>query len=387
MIIKRDILAKIKPFLSSPEAIVITGMRRVGKTTVLKSIYDSLPGKNKLFLDLENPINQKYFEVDNYDTIIDSWQALGIDPKRQSYVFLDEIQLVKNIPSVLKYLGDHYQIKFFLSGSASFYLKNLFSESMAGRKHIFEMWPLNFGEFLRLKQAHLTVPTGAVGESLFSEFSRYYNEFVMYGGFPGVVAKDTAAEKKAALEEIFSSYFQLEVLQLSDFRKTKVVRDLLLLLMQRVGSKLDIQKLASELGVARSTVAEYIYFFEQTYFVHLVYPYSRNRDTEIRATPKFYVCDSGLARHFSTIDEGRLFEQNICCALRQRGEVQYYQRKNGREIDFIADKKKAYEVKLSPTGRDMERLNSLAKELGLDEAEIVSKKMVTRPGVTYGFLL
>lgn len=90
--------------VESPEAIIMTGMRRVGKTTLLKQIYESLPTDNKIFLDLENPLNRKYFESGNYDEIAYELRNLGIDDKTRPAIFLDEIQFAKSVPSVVKYL-------------------------------------------------------------------------------------------------------------------------------------------------------------------------------------------------------------------------------------------------------------------------------------------
>src|SRR5690606_1084425 len=118
-------------------------------TTVLKQIYAEITSPYKLYLDLENVLNQKYFENENYDAIFKTFCNLtGASPGDKIYLFLDEIQKIKNLPSVIKYLGDNYRFKFFLTGSVSFYLKNLFSESMAGRKFLFELTPLTFKEFL-----------------------------------------------------------------------------------------------------------------------------------------------------------------------------------------------------------------------------------------------
>ncbi len=117
----------------------LTGMRRTGKTTLLNHIFGSIESQNKIFLDLENPINRKYFEEENYERIKKSFEFMGIDFETRAYIFLDEIQFVKNLPSIAKYLIDHYRVKFILTGSASFYMKNLFTESLAGRKYIFEL--------------------------------------------------------------------------------------------------------------------------------------------------------------------------------------------------------------------------------------------------------
>lgn len=374
--INRDLYSEMKPYLRSREALVITGMRRTGKTTLLHSIYDEVESGNKLFLDLENPFNQKYFEEEDYEQLIVTFQKMGLNCQKKAYVFLDEIQFVKNLPSVVKYLHDHYDIKFFLTGSSSFYLRNLFTESMAGRKFIFELYPLNFREFLRFKEPRFIYPEKheSVTSVTHGTMLRYYEEYLHFGGFPGVVTKEAPEEKKKALEDIFSAYFQLEVVQLSDFRKTKVMRDLIFLLMQRSGSRLDVTKIASELEVNRRTIEDYLVFLEATYFIHLIRPFSTGKDVEIRGAEKVYICDSGLLNHLAPVAEGVLFENNVFQLLRSQGEIHYYQRKSGGEIDFILDKKTAYEVKLKPSVSDLKKLEQLCRELKLKNFYLIAKK-------------
>jgi hypothetical protein len=373
MIIEREIYKEIKAVVDSPEAVVITGMRRVGKTTLLRYIMERIESKNKVFLDLENPANRKYFEEENYEKIFDNLRFLGLSSEGKGYVFLDEAQFVKNLPSVVKYLLDHHGIKFFVSGSSSFYLKNLFSESLSGRKYIFELYPLCFKEFLAIRNSDVKIPE-EMTSAVFDELSRYYDEYILYGGFPGVVQKENIAEKKMMLQDIFSAYFQLEIAQLSEFKKPNVVRDLILLLIERTGSRIDVQKLSKELGVARQTVAGYLSFLEDTYFISLVRPFSKNRDSEIRVASKFYLCDTGLINEFSKMPEGRLFENAVFLALRQKGEVNYFQRKSGVEIDFIFQKRKAYEVKTSAREEDVKKLKTLSEDIGINEYSIISRR-------------
>ncbi len=389
MIIQRDIYTNIEPYLDSPEAIVVTGMRRTGKTTLLKFIYKKINSENKLFIDLENPLNQKYFEEEDYEKIKFNFEVKGLNFSQKAYVFLDEIQFVKNMPQVVKYLFDHYKIKFFLTGSSSFYLKNLFSESLVGRKYIFELFPLNFKEFLLLKKEKLVIPAKnqKISKTIFNTFSKLYEEYIKFGGFPGVVAKKDFSEKKMALDDVFSSYFQLEVIQLGDYKKTSVMRDLMLLLMQRIGSKLDIQKIASELGVSRPTIYDYLAFLEGTYFIKLINPYSKSKDTEIRGSEKVYLCDSGLANNSAQISEGALFENNVFQLLRPRGEINYYQKKSGAEIDFILDKKESFEVKIQPYEQDLKKLKRISKELKIKKTQLVSKNYTDLESISYGFNL
>jgi len=386
----RLILKRIRPYLNSPEAIIITGMRRTGKTTVLSFLYDQTESRNKIFIDFENPLNRKYFEERDYERIKKNLEFLGVNFDEKSYIFCDEIQFVKNFPSVAKYFIDHYKVKFFLTSSASFYLKNLFTESLAGRKYIFELYPLTFHEFLIFKGSNLKIPEKPqdVTFSIFETLSPLYEEYILFGGFPGVVLKASLEEKKKALEEIFTSFFQLEVVQLGDFRKNDIVRDLILLLMQRVGSRLDIQKLSRELGISRATLTNYLSFLEGTYFIKTIRPFSKGKDVEIRKMPKLYIIDSGIANHFARLDTGVLFENNVFQSLLVNGEtINYYRRKSGGEIDFILNREKAYEVKINPQESDIKKLKELSKSLNLKEYKIVSKTYSSLEGVIYGFML
>ena len=382
---KRKLFNQLVARIDVPEAIVVTGMRRVGKTTLLKQVYGSINSENKIFLDLENPVNQKYFEEINYEAIKYKFQTLGIDISQKSFIFLDEIQNVSNLPSVVKYLADHYQIKFFLTGSSSFYLKNLFSESLAGRKVIYELFPLDFEEFLLLKESKIIVPE-MIGKSIYQTLIPLYKEYIEFGGFPGVVMKTSLEEKREALMDIFSAYFNKEVLNIGGFRNNQAVRDLILLLISRVGSKIDVQKLSTELGITRVTLMEYLAFLEGTYFISLISPYSTNKDTEIRLAKKVYLCDSGLVNSIQNIPFGSLFENTVYNQLRIKGGINYYQRKSGVEIDFILKKQTAYEVKTKATFFDKLKLHRLDKELKLKTDNMVSFEYSDIKTV-YGFQL
>lgn len=391
MLIERKLFRQIRPYLDSKEAVIVTGMRRTGKTSLLRFIYERISSVNKIFLDLENPINQKYFQATNYETIKSSLEFLGLDFNKKAYLFLDEIQLVKQLPQVVKYLADHYNLKCLLTGSASFYLKNLFTQSLAGRKYLFELFPLDFEEFLVFKKGGIRLPEDPqrITRPIFEAVSPLYDEYLYFGGFPEVALKESIEEKKKSLEDIFTSYFQLEILRLADFRKNEAIRDLILLLTQRTGSKLDIQKLSSELGVSRVTLREYLGFLEGTYFIKTVRPFTKNRDLEIRKMPKVYLCDSGLLNQLARVSEGSLFENNVFQNLKMRGELNYYQRKSGVELDFILNKRIAIEVKLTPAQQDIKRLARLSRELGLKEYKLISKNycpaLAGKKGIGFAF--
>ena len=192
--------------LDTREALVITGARQSGKTTTLNWLMEQIESKNKLFLDLTLESTLALFEEYDAEGIAHVLKARGLDLLDRAYVAIDEIQSSEKIPVIVKYLIDHYNIKFFLTGSSAFYLKNQFSESLAGRKLIFEIFPLSFQEFLDFKQVNFTLPSMFDENTNLKEqtFDTYtynllqlqYEEYIQYGGFPAVVEEPNPQRKR-----------------------------------------------------------------------------------------------------------------------------------------------------------------------------------------------
>ena len=152
---------------------------------------------------------------------------------------------------------------------ASLYIKNLFPESLIGKKFIFEIFPLVFEEFLLFRDKN-----GKFGPSLnqqdknknqiFYESTRkFYDEYLEYCGFPEVVLTKQSKNKILKIKDIFKSYFEKDVKNLAGFSKINSFRDLILLLAHRNGEKPDISKLSPEIGVSKMTVYSYLSFFAQ----------------------------------------------------------------------------------------------------------------------------
>jgi len=367
--------------------VVLTGMRQVGKTTLMRQIYNTIETKHKLFLDLENPLNQKLFEEENFDNILANFKKLGFSLGKKSFIFLDEVQSAPDIVKAVKYLYDHYQIKFFLTGSSSFYLKNLFPESLAGRKVVYELFPLDFEEFLLFKEKQRKTPFRFLLKAKnknrvsYQLYNKLLEEYLEYGGFPAVVLSEDKEIKREILGDIFTSYFEKDVRSLADFRELNKLRDLILLLTNRVGSKIEISKIASEIGVSRETVYSYLNFLEKTYFIFLISPFSQNRDIEVRAAKKLYFCDTGILNYLGKVSYGSIFENFVFNNLRKYGVINYYQRYKGQEIDFIIDGRFAFEVKIKTSEFDIKRLKRIANSLRIKECYIITHDYYDLPWV------
>ncbi len=385
---KRNIQPELEKHIETKEIVVLTGMRRTGKTTLMKMLYDSIKSKNKVFFDLENILEQQIFEETDFNNIWKNLTNYGIDNNKKAYIFIDEIQLMPFITKPIKYLFDHFNVKFFVTGSSSFYLKNLFPESLAGRKRIFELSTLTFQEFLIFKKYNTNYVVDFEEKEKnknsikHEKLTKLVDEYVLYGGFPQVVLENDVHRKREILNEIFNSYFQHDVLALSEFRKIDSFKKLLLLLTKRVGSKIDISKLASIVSVSRETVYNYLTFLESTYFIRLLSPYSQNIDREVSGAKKVYLCDTGMINLIGQASEGSYFENAVLLNLNQYGKINYYQKRNGMEIDFLLrDKGIAIEVKLSGDDKDLTKLRRNAEKINFKSSFIVSRNFRNTPNI------
>lgn len=379
MFYPRKIYQQLKNHLSKKQITVITGMRRTGKTTLVKKLLSDCDTNNKIYIDLERLDNRQLFTEKNYENIIYALHERGLNFKKKVFLFIDEIQLSPEITSVLKYLYDHYKIKFIVTGSSSFYLKNLFSESLSGRKKIFELYPLDFAEVLTFKNIHFSAGDFTIKKFSSTEYERikfFYDEYVEYGGFPEVVLCDNVEDKKDLIHDIISSYVNIDIKTLSDFRNEKNIYSLIKMLSGRVGTRLDYTKLSNLAGLTRQTVQNYIDFFEKTFLLKRVSVITKNPDREIVKSQKVYFCDHGISSVLGNISSGSKFENAVFNQLQHFGELRYYALKSGKEIDLILNKTIAFEIKETPTEYDLKKLCILSSKLGLSNSRLIGRYQV-----------
>jgi len=161
---------------------------------------------------------------------------------------------------------------------------------------------------------------------------------------------------------------------MADFKNIAKLYDLILLLIPRVGSRIEIAKLSQSLGISRETVYSYLSFLEKTYFISLIPKFSKSIDRQFLGTKKLFFCDSGMVNSLGKVSEGQLFEQSVFQNLRINHALNYYNKDGGGEIDFIIDEKIALEVKTNASKRDIDHLKKRSKSLNLAEAYIVSRE-------------
>ncbi len=382
---KRVLFYKLKKHLKHKNALVIVGMRQVGKTTLMRELFKEVGDVKKIWFDLDNPLDQKIFENDDFESIYEilSQRAKIKDKKERLHLFIDEIQNFPEITKIIKFLIDHYGVKFVVTGSSAFYLKNLFPESLSGRKFLYQLDPLDFQEFLyfrdfiSLGEVREKSIEQAIGKNIeyvnFKKREVEYEEYLSFGGFPEVVLTKDVDTKKEVLRNIFASFFEKDLLLLSDFTSIKELRDLILLLVPRVGSRIDISRLASELGISRPRVYSYLEFLQAVFFIKFLPKFSKGIDKSVAGGRKVYFKDTGILNIIGNVNDAQLLENAVVNQFSQYGETSFYNKKNINEIDIILDKKNGFEIKTTGTPSDERRLQKVAGTIPIKEASIVSK--------------
>lgn len=355
---------------------VITGLRRTGKTTLIKKLLEDFNSQNKIYIDFERMDNRELFSEKNYDNIVSALQMRNLKFDKALLIAIDEIQLSPQAISAIKYLYDYYKIKFVVAGSSSYYINNLFSESLAGRKKVFELSALNFGEFLTFKSVEHVNRKFSQIKFLKSEYERikkYYNEFISFGGFPEVVTASNKNDKVDIVRDILNSYLNIDIKNISEIRNISNLHTLLKMLAARVATRLDFSKLSSLTGISRTSVYNYLDLLENTFVITRVPVYSKNSDREIVKAPKIFINDNGLLNQLAEVSSGVQFENAVYNQLKFYGELNYYSLKTGREIDFVIDKKITVEVKETATKNDFTTLKNLSKNIDIKKAYLISR--------------
>ena len=373
---KRKMFTSLYNHIEKKEFTILTGARQVGKTTLLKQLEEKAnnEGKTTFFVTFENPdilnaINKHPENIMEYFSL--STQN-NIPASEKTYLFIDEVQYADNPSNFLKLLFDKYadRLKIIATGSSAFYIDRKFKDSLAGRKRLFELFTMDFEEFLFFKnQKELLIELKRLKEDYNNkslnerEINHLFNEYLTYGGYPAVVLENNIEQKRLILNELINTYVKKDALE-SKVSNEEVFFNLLRILASQTGNLLNMYELANTLRVSHSAIENYIYILKKCFYIHLIKPFYANIRKELSKMPKVFFNDLGLKNillnYFDPvtqrIDKGELLENYIFTRLRDLyhyNNINFWRTTQGNEIDFIVSesfrKGKAYEVKFSET--------------------------------------
>ncbi|MGC8558447.1 MAG: ATP-binding protein [Nitrososphaeria archaeon] len=374
----RKIEEELDKWADRKEVILIRGPRQSGKTT--------------LFMHLREKYGGEYVTLEDQDALFTFDNAPRKFAERYltsgKVLFLDEAQYSRNAGRNIKLMHDLYPGKLYVTGSGSFDIKVEVGKYLVGRAVYMELLPLSFEEFIMWKARDLhglisewkrgireLIAHGAMPDlepAFPSEFKSLLEEYIIFGGFPGIVKEDSTQFKVELLKNLVRTYLEKDVFFFFNVREMEKFRSLLSYLSLTSGSLLELSSPMRDLHMDYRTIESYLSVLVSTYIVSLVAPFHRNSVNELKKSKKVYFTDTGLRNGImgnflpfsKRTDAGSLLENFVFNELKNMGfDVHYWRTTGGAEVDFVVkinDQLVPIEVKC--TGREKRGFISFIKE-------------------------
>ncbi|HDY75402.1 MAG TPA: ATP-binding protein [Candidatus Marinimicrobia bacterium] len=339
----RAIENKLLQSFGRNKAVVLSGPRQVGKTTLARKIADK-SGLKTLWLNGDEP------DVRHMLTDVTSVQLKSLVGKNE-LVVIDEAQRITNIGITLKLMVDELQnVQIFATGSSSFELANRINEPLTGRKIDYFLFPFSFKELSN----HTSI----------LEEKRNLVYRLIYGSYPDVV--NQPGEEPDILKSLSDSYLYKDLLAFEQLKKPAILEKLLQALALQIGNQVSYHELGQLIGADNQTIERYIDLLEKSYVIFRLGTFSRNLRNELKKTRKIYFYDNGIRnaiiKNYSILDlrtdKGALWENYLMSErmkanqYARRWSNTYFWRTHAKqEIDYIEEREGrlfAYEFKFSP---------------------------------------
>ena len=369
---EREIYFQIQKFLQLPQIIAFTGLRRVGKTTIMHKIVKEFIEKG-----LE-PKKAIYFSFDEFKEtrirdILKEYEAMMETNLRDGkyLLLLDEVQILKDWESQLKAVYDTFgkNIKIIISGSESLFIKRKAKSTLAGRLFEFKIEPLSFKEFLAFKGADLK-PISLYEQQL----AKLFNEFILTLGFPELVGiKDKLIIKKYVKESIIEKIIYRDIPKLFKIDDITILESLLNIFMDDPGQIIELSSLANELNISRQTLSNYLMYLEESFLIRKLYNFSRNRRKVERKLKKYYpsIISVDLLFKDDEFSKSRVFEYMLINQL----QAEFFWRdpyKNEVDAVLMNENPTPVEIKYGKTG--IQGLLAFMNKFKVAEGYIISSE-------------
>jgi predicted AAA+ superfamily ATPase len=326
---KRELLDELIRYLNAKQIIGIIGLRRTGKTVILKQLIEHLIKQGK------KRDRILYFSFDeesiSLEDVISEYQSrLGTDILNAGrlYLFLDEIQKLEGWQNKVKYYYDTYpDIKFFVSGSSSLFLRKKAEESLAGRIFLFHLPVLSFIEFLHFKGEDELIRR----PQMFKE--KIIEETLLYARrqFPELVSADEDFINMY-VSSILNKIIYEDLPRIFPIEYEDALKQILKIVASNPGIMTDYSALATDLGISRKTLSKYIFYLERGFLIQKCYNFSRNRLTSEKKMKKLYLSSTTLLFHLcESPDQGRVVENLVI----NSSSARFFWRRGVSEVDCV----------------------------------------------------
>jgi len=345
--VKRDALNKLISYLPLKQIIIITGIRRCGKSTLAKQainylIESGVDPKNIFFINMENPFFLEHNQNPAYlDVIYEEYLKL-INPKGKVYCIFDEIQYFENWQVYIKSKYETSDIKFIITGSNSSMLSNELNTLLSGRALNIHLNTFSFTEFLNYKEIPYSNELEQISNRI--EIARAKEEFLKWGGFYEVFDTKDELIKKEILINYAKNIIYQDIVPRYGIRNSQTLERLFFYLLSNSTNLINYTSLSKTFEINDKTLKEYINYFEDTFLLKRVDKFHNKQKEIIKSFKKVYALDNGflqIAPKFSK-NLGSSLENMVYIVLNQKSENIYYL-KELQEIDFF-NTKNLYQV-------------------------------------------
>lgn len=365
-IINRQIEDELKKELSETKITGIIGLRRVGKTTLLKLLVKHLLKKTDpericyFSFDLSEDVTpRELIKIYSEEILKEAYSEY----KEKVFFLFDEIQKIKNWGNHIKSIQDReLNIKFVITGSSSMNITKGAGESLAGRIRIHRLHPFTFKEYLLYKG--LNVPEISLKDISYvknaSTYRIHFNDYIKKGGLPELYAEFSAEHLKQILDLVFFR----DIVDIFTVKNTSVLKGIFRHITEQSGQKINYSNLADDLKTQYRTIKDYVQYLEDSFLVEKTLPLEKSHLKALRKNPKMYVSDHSYMQLWNT-KEGLKAQTIAFNHIKRWGEVYFLK---DPEVDIvIPNKNLAFEVKYSDniTKKDVKNLVKLPKKFTL----------------------
>lgn len=374
--IQRDTMSKVEQYLPVPHTIIVTGIRRGGKSTLTQQIKEAHFPENAHQFTFED---ERLVDFNSNDFAL--WHEALIEMNGdQKTFFLDEIQNILNWELFVRRLMNQ-GYKFIITGSNASMLSQELGTRLTGRNVEIELFPFSFCEFLRERKYKIDRKTQHTAQQK-AILSKLFKEYLLYGGMPEYLEYGDPSLITKTYEDILYR----DIITRYGIKDIAAFKRLALYLFNHYSAKITFSSLKPLLNIKNtSTVSNYFHYLENSYLIFVINQFSFSLKQQQLLPKKVYVIDNGMAKVLSmqaSPNWGRLLENLVFIELKRRySDIFYFETAKGLEVDFCILKSNkpilliqvVYELQNPKTRqRELKALTEAMTECGLKEGWIIS---------------
>jgi len=382
---RRDLYTEIEPWMKKKQAVAITGLRRIGKTTLMRQLMAAQDGTAIFFSFDEEDTQKKEVLVFVLDYAITALHATTL--------FLDEIQYVEDWEGILKRYYDQNAIKFILSGSESLDISRA-NAALAGRLVTFRLFPLSFREYLLLKGEDVTAGPAALQdypamEALYHQcltrkerFEQALIEYIYKGAFPELVDEnEVPVIRKYIHDLVVRKIIYRDIPAMFDIRRPDLLFELFRYACSTSSQLFDIQNLARHFGVHAETISTYLFYLRSAFLIRVTEPYSESPAKRVRKNKKLSVSHPAIACAVLGYSREQIIDQVRGQFVETLFTGRYFWRdRHKHEVDLVLETPAGlvpveikYQNRISPS--DTKNLLIFMEEYGVSTGILITKDL------------